>query len=350
MSGAAPRSGANDEAHRVRNQLSSALFLALAVVMWATPRAARAGDEQELELARGRLDAGLYAEASARFARLLDLEAAPCPSTPELTSEGCRLSDPAIVQKARAYFAIALVAQDRRKEAAEQIEHVLRDNPQFTPSPAIYPQSVIELFYEVRAELAQELAEAARRRAEAERKRELEARTRRDANRRYLESVEELARTEAVLEHRSRWIAAIPFGVGQFHNEDVGLGIFFGATEGVLGVTSITLALLHDDLAARGLQAVSGRTAEGEICTEQCRADLRSQVDTLRIANQVSFGLLALTAVAGIVEAQVSFDGERRGTRKRTLPPRPPGLDPAVGVVAVPGAPEAFGLGLGLSF
>ena len=146
----------------MRNQLSSALFLALAVVTWATPRAARAGDEQELELARGRLDAGLYAEASARFARLLDLEAAPCPSTPELTSEGCRLSDPAIVQKARAYFAIALVAQDRRKEAAEQIEHVLRDNPQFTPSPAIYPQSVIELFYEVRAELAQELAEAAR--------------------------------------------------------------------------------------------------------------------------------------------------------------------------------------------
>jgi hypothetical protein len=75
-----------------------------------------------------------------------------------------------------------------------------------------------------------------------------------------------------------------------------------------------------------------------------------SQVDTLRIANQVSFGLLAITAIAGVVEAQVSFESERRSTRKRTIPPRPPGLDPAVGVVAVPGAPEAFGLGLGLKF
>jgi len=99
----------------------------------------------------------------------------------------------------------------------------------------------------------------------------------------------------------SRWIAALPFGAGQFQNGDVALGIYFACGEAGFGVTSIATAAIATSLLSTDIHS-------------QPRVDiaeLNDRIHTVTAMNQVAFaGWAALTA-AGIIEAQVNL-GQRR--------------------------------------
>jgi hypothetical protein len=322
---------------------------------------AHAADEQEFENARGQFDSSQYAAAAARFGKLLDPSTPVCPKTPDLTAEGCRLSDPALVQRARSYYASSLVALGRDDEAASQIEKILRDSPTLPPSPAIFSQRGIDLYLKVREKMEGELVKKALE--DQKRKKEYE-----DSVKRYdawVAGVAKIAATETVVTPRSRWIAALPFGVGQFQNQDEGLGVFFLSLEGAEVTTSIVTGVLHAQLVtdaslADGDSAATCARLPAKVCSATSSSsqtvvasELRAQLERLRIANQISIAALAATIIAGLIEAEVSFEDETVTTRPRDLPKRPPKPEaPPVSarIIGVPAAPDAQGIGLELRF
>jgi hypothetical protein len=108
-------------------------------------------------------------------------------------------------------------------------------------------------------------------------------------------------------EATSRWVSVLPFGAGQFHRGDIGLGIFFAAGEALLGGTS---------LAAVGSMLT---ISEGSVLQDSERTARNAQMKTAGMVNRVAFaGWAALTA-AGLVEAQVNLG--RRGPAARDASP-----------------------------
>jgi hypothetical protein len=326
--------------------LGAGLLLAGVVVC---PGAAWAADEQEYELIKTLVQDTQHEQAAARAARLLDPASPLCPNTPDLSPQGCHVTDPGIVLRVRGYYAIALQSTGKNEAAKVQFRAILKDNPTFSPSPAIYPIKVIDLFNEVKQE-----SEAAQ--VELIRKRQAEIEAARAAQKRYDNYVAELEKRAGVEERvieRSRWFAAVPFGVGQFYNDDVGLGVLFASVEGSAAVTAIVTATLHAEQSVLLNQNVDLEFyPRGFLEVDPVKKTvIQDRLDQLRIANYVSMATLGVAIVAGFIEAQVSFRGEERRVVPRALPPKPPKpAPPTLDLIGVPGSPSATGLGVQLSF
>jgi tetratricopeptide (TPR) repeat protein len=287
---------------RLRNV--SVLFAMLAVVLTAAP--ARADDAAELERAKASYDAGRYAEGVERFREILN------PATPNA------LHEPSAIERARAYYAACLIALGRSDEAEAEIEKVIRANPLYSPDPVAFPSKVIDRFIEVKSRLKQELEAASRARAAAEQA--AKAKTERQ-QREYIETLQRMASEETVLVRNSRWIAMIPFGVGQFQNRQEGLGYAFLLAESALAITSMASFAIH-----------TGLIATYSTATEPIDFDkFESQLNTAFDVNRYSNVALAAVALAGIIHAQVTFVPEFTETRLRPLPQPPPTLTPKVG-------------------
>jgi hypothetical protein len=116
----------------------------------------------------------------------------------------------------------------------------------------------------------------------------------------------------------SRWLAALPFGVGQFQNGDVGLGIFFAAGQALLAGTSIATRLMVSSLAS---QSPAGPRVDIPA--------LNARLATAVTVNRIAFAGWAALTVAGVVEAEVSFGPRRAAPRepsiKATAAPLPGG-------------------------
>lgn len=339
------------------------MVLAAALVC---PRVAYAADEQEYDLIKTLVGDTQHEQAAARAARLLDPASPVCPNTPDLSPQGCRVTDPTIVRLVRGYYAIALQSTGKNEAAKEQFRAILKDNPTFSPSPAIYPIKTIDLFNEVKKE-----GQA----AEIDRIRQQQAReaAAQEAQRKYDAYVTELERRASNEQHvveRSRWFAAVPLGVGQFYNDDIALGVLFASIEVSAIAVAIATGAVHADQTANGItidkvdrEAFDRTFPPGVEFNKRAEllkkleegsplnnADLETRLEQLRIANNVSMGVLAVALIAGFIEAQASFEPEKRSTVPRALPPKPPKPVPSVDVTGVPGAPSATGLGLQLTF
>lgn len=311
--------------------------LALTLTALGVAPAAWAGDAEELEHARGQIDAGQYQEAADRFKRLLDPKGAPCPTIAQVSTDGCRLTDPATIPRAHSYYALALALAGKRAEAKEEFKAVLELNPSFTPSPALFPQQVIELFLETKEEF--QASKAARDLLDQKRRKDAE-----EAQRRYDEyvgEIEKLAAVEVVTSERSRWIAAIPFGVGQFQNDAVGLGIMFLSLESAAATSSIVTSVIVADRTTCQAEGDPACQVSGDVST--------AEVQAYRIANIVSFATMGALMVAGVLEAELSFQPAAVRKVPRKLPAKPPKPAP-LSVSGVPDAPDAAGIGLVLRF
>ncbi len=184
-------------------------------------------------------------------------------------------------------------------------------NPQMrAPDSLVFPATVIDRFFQVRDSLVDEIKKAqaeelAKKRAAAE-----EAARRALAERRRVERLEELASREVVVEKNDRWIAALPFGVGQFQNRDPLLGYLFLGAEVALAGTALTAMVIELDLNAR---------ADDDPPPDP--SDLNNK---LRSAHQVltisSWGFVGVAAV-GVLQAQLAFVPEFRDTVKKPLSP-----------------------------
>jgi hypothetical protein len=120
----------------------------------------------------------------------------------------------------------------------------------------------------------------------------------------------ELPSAEPSSPRGSRWIAALPFGIGQMQNGDVGVGIFFAAGEAVLAGASLATYWTVDYIASVNPSQRSPTHQPIDVPA------LNARITTLTMVNRATFaGWAALTA-AGVFEAEVSF-GPRHAARTR---------------------------------
>lgn len=307
------------------------------------PSTAFAAEEQELEAARTRIGSGAYEEAEPRLQRLLDAKAEACPATVDLTPNGCRLVDPENIQQARGYLAIALVANGKKEEAKGPIDDMLRHDPAFVPSLTLYPPDVVDLFTVERGRLADELAKIAADKAAAEATLRAKEKARKEALEKYIAALEGQASEETVVEHRSRFIAAIPFGVGQYQNGNAGLGAMFTIAEAIGAGTMLVTVFVVQDL---NRQAIEFQNHNLDSDTGLDLDALNTKIDVLQGVNIGGAVVFGIFAIAGIIEAEAAFKETTKTTHDRKLPPKPKELE----ITGVPGAPTATGIGLSLHF
>ena len=290
----------------------------LATVLFATllcaSSAARAQQTAELDagaaLERARLyyESAKYSACVDAFSRLLE------------RSEKLRPKERA---SARTYLAACLIASKRVDDARQQFRQAILDDRQLEPpDPVVFPQAVIDVFVQVRSTLMDDL----RRQQEEEYLRNAEAvaarRKRAELERQRVAELERLASTETLVRKNERWMAWVPFGMGQFHNDDPLLGWVFLSTELVLAGTAITATSIELGLHSRAEGGRAPLDAD----------DLTSKVQAARQVGTIAWLSLIGVAVAGIVEANLSYVSELpAGRRQRPLPDGLRSPEPAAG-------------------
>jgi hypothetical protein len=259
-----------------------------------------AADElSDFEAARRNYDRQSYAKAARGFESLVG-GAVP------------RAQNPVVRLESRKYLGATYLFLEREDDAREQFRLLLEEDPEYDIDPVAFPEAVVTTFQEVQVQVEEERAtqdalDAAR--LQRERAGELEELI---AQQQRMEALEELASTEVVEKRNSRWIAALPFGVGQFQNENKRLGIMFAVTESAFLAASIATFVGHNSL------------RDEDPSPDQL--DRARRVErALRIGNWVSVGALLSFYIAGVVEAEVRFRPVIREERKRDLSdPLPP--------------------------
>lgn len=215
-----------------------------------------------------------------------------------------RATNPVVRLEARKYLGATYLFLGKDEDAREQFRRLLEEDPDYDIDPVAFPEAVVQTFQEVQKESAverarQEALEAAR--LQRERTDEVEALVRQQQR---IQALEELTALETVEKVNSRWIAALPFGIGQFQNENRKLGIMFSVTESAFLAASIATFIGHNSL-----------RDETPAPDQIDRAERTERA--LRIGNWASVGAFLGFAIAGVTEAEVRFRPVIRSTRKR---------------------------------
>lgn len=217
-----------------------------------------------------------------------------------------RLQDVSVIESARVYYAACLIALKDFDAAEEQMEAALRENPLMGgPSPVVFPKPVVDFFFSVRAKLQTEINQQEQERFD--RLREDWERNQRivDELRTRVAQLEREASKESVIQKNSRYLAAVPFGVGQFQNGNDGLGWVLLVSESLMAGTAIAAVSIELGLHT---QAQGGK-------------NVGADTDAPKVARRVSSTALVawlITSAAGIVEAQLNYVPETRlGERPR---------------------------------
>ncbi|HEX3770164.1 MAG TPA: hypothetical protein VHV30_04840 [Polyangiaceae bacterium] len=275
----------------------AALVLGLAL---AAARDARADSSSELEKAHNAYVAHHYEDAATRLRALLDPKTGP-------------LKDPDTVADARMYLGATLLAQGKKADADAVFQQLLRDKPEYQPDPLRVSlqatDALIDARSRMRDELAASMAEKVRQAQEEKAKIDLE---RQKAALR-LQMLEKLASEETVVHENSRWIGALPFGVGQFQNGQKALGWTFLVGEGLLlagsGVAHV-ITLYNEDQAN-----------EANVSGAGTQFQYRSRAEDAYVTANVFTAAFVAAAIAGVVHAQLTFVPEEVEVRHRDLPP-----------------------------
>lgn len=255
---------------------------------------ARADELADFEHARQAYEAQDYPHAVERFVALVGGE------TPRLTTR-------ALVLESRKYLAASYLFTHDEAHAEDQLARLLREDPTFEIDPTQFPAEVRALFARVRLRLAREAREAvaAAQAAALRHQQEVDAAERQERDR--MARLRRLASEEVVHESHSRFVAALPFGIGQLQNGDSVLGITLLVVESVFAVSAATTAVWHATLPSP--------PNDGRV-----HADLQFAEDALTVANWISAGGLVLAAIIGVIEAEVRFAPDTRTVRHRPLP------------------------------
>ncbi len=218
-----------------------------------------------------------------------------------------RARNPVVRLEARKYLGATYLFLDDEKAAREQFRLLLEEDEEYDIDPVAFPEAVVQTFQQVKTQVEIERARDKaldEKRREKERSDELEQLIKQQQR---IASLEELARTETVERVNSRWIAALPFGAGQFQNQNRRLGIMFAVMESAFLAASVATFVGHNSL-------------RNEMPTPEEVGRAERVERALRIGNWVSVGGLLSFYVAGLVEAQVRFRPIIRSTRERELP------------------------------
>lgn len=281
---------------RVRRLISASLvtlgLFSVVAPCWVSH--AHANDFEDFENARSAYEGQDYAKAATLF------EALAGGDVPQLTNRS-------LVLESKKYLGASYLFLGKIAQAEQEFMRLLRMDPGYLLDPLGFPEEVQRLFARVKVQL-----DADRRASEEERKREEqrvsgEQTERVERERLRWTELSKLAEVETVRETRSRWLALVPFGAGQFQNGHASLGAVLAVTEGSLLALSLVTYVLHDHLRGQNPKP-------SEI------ADARLAEQGFRYTNQISFALFAIVAVTGVIDAQVRFQPTHEYERKRPLP------------------------------
>lgn len=250
-------------------------------VFWVVPRA-RADELGEFQTAKIAFEEQRYGVAVDLFMRFLK---------PTLIGSGSKaVRSRPLMLEAYKYLGASHVFLNQVSQAEEAFTKLVHEDPDYVLDPVAFPSDVVDVFNRIKKRLAAAPhADALAPREQA------------------LKSIVALAETETIREKHSRWVAAIPFGVGQFQNGNKTLGIVLLASESVLFAVSLFSFLKHQSLYQ-------------ETVTSDNLTTLNNEEALWRRMNWISSGLFAATAIGGVIEAQVNFEPETVRYEKRPLP------------------------------
>ncbi len=286
---------------------------------------AELSDEAELRRVQAFYDAGKYVECVREFDTLIG---GPKPN----------LEDPSVLESARVYYAACLIAVGKNAKADDQFRAALRANPRLQPDTLIFPQVVLERFLHIRDEMSEELKKVQAEELARKQKEAAELAARAEAEARRVKRLEDLARRETVVTENHRWIAAVPFGVGQFQNREQALGWIFFGTEVALAATALGALIVESNL-----------NSQADDNLKQAATDeLNTKVGTARqVFVFSSWGFIGVSVV-GVLQAQLAFVPEFRETRIRKLPPNLRHPEPKKASFSPTAFPTPGGLQLGV--
>lgn len=217
------------------------------------------------------------------------------------------------LEQARTYYAACLLAQDQPEAADAQFRAALERNPLMAaPDPVLFPGQVRDLFFKVKADFLEDIRRVQEEQL-AQAKRESEARlARARQERERVRQLELAASTESVVSVNRRWVASVPFGVGQFQNGDTLLGgVFLGSELLMLGACITAVAVELNTHA----QAAGGRAVYPSAEPFNDRLYVAHVVELAAGAGFVGLALI------GIAQAHMAFVPEvPRGRRPHSLP------------------------------
>ncbi len=271
--------------------------------------------ESLLDLATSRFERGNYAKAAEILAGLLRVEIDP------ETPEGKKRRD--VYLRARPLYAACLVAMGNEERADRVILEQYRDDPFYELPRGMFPQPVVDRFIEVEAahreEIERRKADVVAGQQDLAKKRAALAKAR--AAR--LAELERMAAEKVIVTTRSRFIAAVPFGIGQFQNDDIGWGAFFAVGEGLMFTTALVSFIYVETLPAPDSVDCGSQIEfddDGVARPVSCSA-LTERYLIGRGINYASLGVGLGLLVSGIIEAQVSFEAQDVTKTKRAIPP-----------------------------
>lgn len=260
----------------------------------------RADEATDFEKARNVYLAREYREAEARFRAMLD---------PRLGS----LHTPSLRDDGHTYLGATLLALGRKAEALEQFKATLLHNSEYQPDPLSFTTAVLDAFADARNVYHKEILAQKERLAREERDRKAREERERDRERRYLAAIERQASEDRVTEHHSRWLAFVPFGVGQFQNGQKPLGfVFLGAESLLIAGTIVTFAINR--------VAFVDRQRELAARNDYVAGQYQARMNASAWANYGAWIGLGAVLVTGAIQANVAFVPQVVTTRKRTLP------------------------------
>ena len=201
-----------------------------------------------------------------------------------LLSPDLLLSSPDELALAYEYVGLAYFYLDRRAEAEPFFKSLIFFRPEHELDPVRVPPDAVTFYAQLHDALAGELS-ARSRALEAQRARE-------DA------ALEALTRRELIIEQRvnSRLVALLPFGVGQFQNDDPRAGYFFLSAELITTLASVGLFWQIEQM-----RQDNGRFA---------RADV-SFARELQSAQLITGGVALGLALSGVIHALINYQPQR---------------------------------------
>ena len=277
-----------------------ALLTLLALGSWGAPCRA---DDRSVDQAAITYETGRYDECVQRFQGMLRPDASNAPTTQEGRS------------RARMYLAACLMTLKRPAEADSEFEQLIRDNYRYSPDRAAFSPLIFGRYLDIRERLRDEIEAKVKadQEKEAELRRLQEERDRQEKERQV--AIEQMAREQIFTRKNSRTVALIPFGVGQFQNQQRPLGWTLLGAQAAFAATSMVTYFLKENIERQFSASVDEREA-------------RRLRDLAVQANYLSFGAMVVTMLGGVIHAQVTFVPEFRELRERPLPPPVPPLSP----------------------
>jgi hypothetical protein len=269
---------------------------------------ARLSDEAELARVTSLYQGGKYAECAEALADLLPS------SSPEESGSAAParpFSEPRVIERGRIYQAACWIGAGKSELADAPLRAAIRANPQMNPPDSLmFPSPVVERFIRVRETLLNEIRAAEDERVKKARALAARAEKSARAEQQRLQALEALATQETVIDKNSRWVALVPFGIGQFQNRETTLGWVFLTSELAFLGAALTSTIVTSHLNLDASRAGNLQSPE----------DVDSRLnDWHNVLVFSSYGFL-VAATAGVVQAQLAFVPEFRSVRRRELP------------------------------